>query len=34
LAESLGGNVGSGGFNALYQLGGPRSLQFALKLQF
>ena len=34
LAESLGGNVGSGAFNALYQLGGPRSLQFALKLQF
>jgi hypothetical protein len=34
LAESLGGNVGSGGFNALYQLGGPRSLQLALKLQF
>jgi hypothetical protein len=34
LAEALGGNVGSGAFNALYQLGGPRSLQFALKLQF
>jgi hypothetical protein len=34
LAESLGSNVGSGAFNALYQLGGPRSLQFALKLQF
>lgn len=34
LAESLGGNVGSGGFNSLYQLGGPRSLQLALKLQF
>ncbi|MGH9511448.1 MAG: TonB-dependent receptor domain-containing protein [Terriglobales bacterium] len=34
LADSLGGNVGAGGFNALYQLGGPRSVQFALKLQF
>jgi len=34
LAQSLGGNVGAGGFNALYQLGGPRSMQFALKLQF
>jgi len=34
LSESLGGNVGAGGFNALYQLGGPRSIQFALKLHF
>jgi hypothetical protein len=34
LAESLGGNVGAGGFNALYQLGGPRSIQFGLKLHF
>jgi hypothetical protein len=34
LAESLGGNVGAGGFNALYQLGGPRSVQLGLKLQF
>jgi hypothetical protein len=29
-----GGNVGGGGFNALYQIGGPRSVQFALKLMF
>ena len=34
LAESLGGNVGAGGFNSLYQLGGPRSIQFGLKLHF
>ena len=34
LSEALAGNVGAGGFNALYQLGGPRSVQFALKLQF
>jgi hypothetical protein len=34
LSQSLGGNVGAGGFNALYQLGGPRSIQFALKLRF
>jgi hypothetical protein len=24
----------SGGFNPLYQIGGPRSIQLALKLQF
>jgi len=29
-----GGNVGNGGFSPLYQIGGPRSIQFALKLQF
>ncbi|HET6929209.1 MAG TPA: TonB-dependent receptor [Candidatus Acidoferrum sp.] len=29
-----GGNLGSGGFSALYQLGGPRSIQFALKLRY
>jgi len=29
-----GGNVGGGGFNSLYQVGGPRSIQFALKLFF
>lgn len=34
LSQSLGGNVGAGGFNALYQLGGPRSIQFALKFRF
>jgi hypothetical protein len=30
----LGGNLGSGAFDPLYQLGGPRSIQFALKLLF
>jgi len=34
LAQSLGGNVGNGGFDPLYQLGGPRSIQLALKLSF
>lgn len=35
LGQSLsGGGVGGGGFNALYQIGGPRSIQFALKLLF
>jgi len=35
LAQSLGGtNVGGGGFSPLYQIGGPRSIQFALKLTF
>jgi hypothetical protein len=29
-----GGNVGGGGFSPLYQIGGPRSIQFGLKLQF
>jgi hypothetical protein len=29
-----GGNVGGGGFSTLYQIGGPRSIQFALKLMF
>jgi len=29
-----GGNVGGGGYSPLYQLGGPRSIQFALKLMF
>jgi hypothetical protein len=35
--QSLNGNglgSGSGGFDPLYQLGGPRSIQFALKLFF
>jgi hypothetical protein len=35
LAQSLGGaNVGGGGFSPLYQIGGPRSIQFGLKLKF
>ncbi len=35
LGQSLaGGNVGSGAFDPLYQLGGPRSIQFGLKLSF
>jgi hypothetical protein len=34
LAQSLGGTVGAGGFSSLYQLGGPRSIQLAMKLQF
>jgi hypothetical protein len=29
-----GGNVGGGAFSPLYQIGGPRSIQFALKLMF
>jgi hypothetical protein len=29
-----GGNVGGGAFSPLYQIGGPRSIQFALKLAF
>ena len=29
-----GGSLGAGGFNPLYQVGGPRSMQFALKLNF
>jgi hypothetical protein len=35
LGEYLtGGSVGNGGFSPLYQIGGPRSIQFALKLTF
>ena len=35
LANSLGAGGGqNGGFNPLYQIGGPRSVQLALKLQF
>ena len=35
LAQSLGtGGFGGAGFNPLYQVGGPRSVQFALRLQF
>jgi outer membrane receptor protein involved in Fe transport len=35
LGQSLGGNnVGGGSFDPLYQIGGPRSIQLALKLTF
>jgi len=34
LAGSLGSGGANGGFNPLYQIGGPRSIQLALKLQF
>jgi Carboxypeptidase regulatory-like domain/TonB dependent receptor len=36
LAQSLSGpgSAGNGGFNPLYQIGGPRSIQLALKLLF
>jgi len=36
LGKSLAGSggLGSGGFDPLYQLGGPRSIQFGLKLAF
>lgn len=34
LASSLGSGGANGGFNPLYQIGGPRSIQFAMKLQF
>ena len=35
LGQSLsGGNLGSGAFDPLYQLGGPRSIQLGLKLSF
>jgi hypothetical protein len=35
LGQSLNsGNLGGGAFSPLYQLGGPRSIQFALKLTF
>jgi hypothetical protein len=39
LAQSLNGggngsNVGGGAFSPLYQIGGPRSMQFALKITF
>lgn len=32
--RSLGTGGSSGGFNPLYQIGGPRSIQFAVKLMF
>ena len=35
LGQSLsGGNLGGGAFDSLYQIGGPRSIQLALKLVF
>jgi len=34
LASSLGSGGANGGFNPLYQIGGPRSIQLALKIQF
>jgi len=34
LASSLGSGGVNGGFNPLYQIGGSRSIQLALKLQF
>ncbi|MBV8072429.1 MAG: TonB-dependent receptor, partial [Acidobacteriaceae bacterium] len=34
LASSLGTGGANGGFNPLYQIGGPRSVQLALKLVF
>jgi hypothetical protein len=34
LGQSLSGPRGYGGLDPLYQLGGPRSIQFALKLVF
>jgi hypothetical protein len=34
LANSLGSGGANGGLNPLYQIGGPRSVQLALKLSF
>jgi hypothetical protein len=34
LSHYLGSGGQSGGLNPLYQVGGPRSIQLALKLQF
>jgi hypothetical protein len=34
LNNALGSGGANGGLNPLYQVGGPRSIQLALKLQF
>jgi outer membrane receptor protein involved in Fe transport len=34
LSQSYGDAAGAGGFSSLYQIGGPRSIQLALKLSF
>jgi len=34
LANSLGSGGANGGFNPLYQIGGPRSIQLAVRLEF
>jgi hypothetical protein len=34
LASSLGSGGANGGFNPVYQIGGPRSIQLALKMEF
>ena len=34
LGQYLGANAGSGGFSPLYQIGGPRSIQLALRVEF
>jgi hypothetical protein len=34
LASNLGSGGADGGFNPLYQIGGPRSIQLALKFEF
>ena len=34
LGRSLGGGGSNGGLSPLYQLGGPRSVQVGMKLQF
>jgi hypothetical protein len=34
LNGGFGGNLGGGGLSPLYQIGGPRSIQFAVKLMF
>lgn len=34
LGRGLGGGGNDGGFNPIFQIGGPRSMQFALRLEF